>query len=160
MFSLARALLSPGSAEDLSSLFAWLIDTMARSDSSRACASAVWLCAFADRPPSLAGRGAPEVSRFSCRLFLGVRGFSDYAGPTARSRYREQPCCLPPIRRASASWFCVFRSSIARPTDTPVYASSDISRCLLQDGGPRWSRCLLSCRTLSFLTTCRFIPAH
>src|SRR5271155_1550893 len=27
MFSLARALLSPGSAEDLSSLFAWLIDT-------------------------------------------------------------------------------------------------------------------------------------
>jgi hypothetical protein len=86
MFSLARALLSPGSAEDLSSLFAWLIDTMARSDSSRACASAVWLCAFADRPPSLAGRGAPEVSRFSCMLFLGVRGFSDYAGPSARSR--------------------------------------------------------------------------
>src|SRR5271155_1621205 len=90
MFSLARALLSPGSAEDRSSLFAWFIDTMARSDSSRACASAVWLWAFADRPPSLAGRGAPEVSRFSCRLFLGVRGFSDYAGPTARSRYREQ----------------------------------------------------------------------
>ena len=45
----------------------------------------------------------------------------------------KQPCCLPPIRRESASWFCVFRSSIARPTDTPVYASSDISRCLLQD---------------------------
>src|ERR1700730_10941505 len=43
----------------------------------------------------------------------------------------KQPCCLPPIRRESASWFCVFRSSIARPTDTPVYASSDISRCLL-----------------------------
>src|SRR5271169_3163867 len=59
---------------------------MARSDSSRACASAVWLCAFADRPPALAGRGAPEVSRFSCMLFLGVRGFPDYAGPSARSR--------------------------------------------------------------------------
>src|SRR5271163_1616520 len=72
----------------------------------------------------------------------------------------KQPCCLPPIRRESASWFCVFRSSIARPTDTPVYASSNTSRCHLQDGGPRWSRCLLSCRTLSFLTTCRFIPAH
>src|SRR5271156_5823247 len=86
MFSLARALLSPGSAEDLSSLFAWLIDTMARSDSSRACVSAVWPWAFADRPPSLAGRGAPEVSRFSCMSFLGVRGFSDYAGPSARSR--------------------------------------------------------------------------
>jgi hypothetical protein len=80
------------------------------------------------------GRGAPEVSRFSCMLFLSVRGFFDYAGPTARSRLaRKQPWCLPPIRRESASWFCVFRSSIARPTDTPVYASSDISRCLLQD---------------------------
>jgi hypothetical protein len=86
MFSLARALLSPGSAEDRSSLFAWFIDTMARSDSSRACASAVWLCTFADRPRSLAGRGALEVSRFSCMLFFSVRGFFDYAGPSARSR--------------------------------------------------------------------------
>ena len=86
MFSLVRALFSPASAEDRSSLFGWFIDTMARSDSSRACASAVWLCAFADRPRSLAGRGAPEVSRFSCMLFLSVRGFSDYAGPSDRSR--------------------------------------------------------------------------
>src|ERR1700691_212096 len=72
MFSLARALFSPGSAEDCSSLFVWFIDSMARSDSSRACASALWLWAFADRPRSLAGRGAPEVSRFSCMLFLSV----------------------------------------------------------------------------------------
>jgi hypothetical protein len=86
MFSLARALFSPDSAGDCSSLFVWFIDTMARSDSSRACASAVWLWAFGDRPPSLSGRGAPEVSRFSCLLFLSVRGFLDYAGPTARSR--------------------------------------------------------------------------
>jgi hypothetical protein len=75
MFSLARALFSPGSAEDRSSLFVWFIDNMARSDSSEACASAVWLYAFADRPRSLSGRGAPEVSRFSCMLFLSVRGF-------------------------------------------------------------------------------------
>jgi hypothetical protein len=86
MFSLARALFSPDSAENRSSLFVRFIDNMARSDSSRACASAVWLGAFADRPRSLSGRGAPEVSRFSCMLFLSVRGFLDYAGPTARSR--------------------------------------------------------------------------
>jgi len=43
MFSLARTLFSPGSAEDRSSLFVWFIDSMARSDSSRACTSAVWL---------------------------------------------------------------------------------------------------------------------
>ena len=92
MFSLARALFSPASAEDRSSLFGWFIDSMARSDSSRACASAVWLLAFADRPRALAGRGAPEVSRFSCMLFLGVRGFLDYAGPTARSRFIANSC--------------------------------------------------------------------
>jgi len=41
----------------------------------------------------------------------------------------------------------------------PVHASSDTSRCLPQDSERRWSRCLLSCRTLSFPTTCRFNPA-
>src|SRR5712664_2614863 len=89
MFSLAHALFSPGSAEDRSSLFVWFFDSMARSDSSGVCVSAVWFCTFADRPRSLLGRGAPEVSRFSCMLFLSVRGFFDYAGPTARSRYRD-----------------------------------------------------------------------
>src|ERR1035437_9061854 len=34
----------------------------------------------------------------------------------------------------------VFRSSIARPTDTPIYASTSTSRCSLQDSGPRWIR--------------------
>src|ERR1700730_6910010 len=86
MFSLARTLFSPGSAEDRSSLFVWFIDSMVQSDSSRACASAFWICAFADRPRSLSGRGAPDASRFSCMLFLSVGGLYDYAGPTARSR--------------------------------------------------------------------------
>ena len=63
--------------------------SMARSDSSGACVSALWLCTFADRPRSFSGRGTPEVSRFSCMLFLSVRGFSDYAGPTARSRLSQ-----------------------------------------------------------------------
>ena len=34
-----------------------------------------------------------------------------------------------------------FRSSMARPTDTFVYASSDTSRCRLQDSRPGWIRC-------------------
>src|SRR5229473_4742270 len=34
-----------------------------------------------------------------------------------------------------------FRSSIARPTDTSVYASSDASRHRLQDSRPGWIRC-------------------
>jgi hypothetical protein len=35
---------------------------------------------------------------FSCMLFLSVRGFSDYAGPTVHSRLAWLPCCLPPTR--------------------------------------------------------------
>src|SRR5258707_14929628 len=31
-------------------------------------------------------------------LFLSVRGFLDYAGPTVHSRLAWPPCCLPPTR--------------------------------------------------------------
>src|SRR6202011_6111592 len=31
-------------------------------------------------------------------LFLSVRGFLDYAGPTVHSRFAWLPCCLPPTR--------------------------------------------------------------
>src|SRR6266850_8211857 len=31
-------------------------------------------------------------------LFLSVRGFLDYAGPTVHSRLAWLPCCLPPTR--------------------------------------------------------------
>src|ERR1700678_4547462 len=58
MFSLARTLFSPGSAEDRSSLFVWFIDTMARSDSSRACVS----CGFAPSQTGLFPCG-PRRSR-------------------------------------------------------------------------------------------------
>ena len=34
-----------------------------------------------------------------------------------------------------------FRSSIARPTDTSIYASSATSRCRSQDSRPGWIRC-------------------
>ena len=98
MFSLARALPSPTSAEDRSSLFGWFIGTTAQSDSSGACMLALWLWAFANRSRSWLDRDAPEVSRFSCMLFLSVRGFLDYAEPAGRSRsLRGQLCCLPSI---------------------------------------------------------------
>jgi hypothetical protein len=79
MFSLAHALPSPISAEDGSSLFDRFTGITAWSDSSGACLSAVRRIAFSDRSRSWLDREAPEVSRFSCMLFLSVRGFSDYA---------------------------------------------------------------------------------
>src|SRR5713101_7619111 len=105
MFSLACALPSPISAEDCSPLFDWFISTMTQSDSSGTCAPALWLWAFADRPRSWWDRGAPEVSRFSCMLFLSVRGFSDYAGPTGHSRL-TRPFVLPsPVRQRVSALF-------------------------------------------------------
>ena len=76
MFSLGRGLPSPASAEACASLFGWFIGTSPRSDSSAAFMTALWLCAFAVRPAESAG--TTEVSRFSCMLFLGVPGVSDY----------------------------------------------------------------------------------
>ena len=120
MFSLARALPSPTSAEDCSSLFGWFIGTTARSDSSGACVLALWLWAFANRSRSWSDRDAPEVSRFSCMLFLSVRGFLDYAGPTDHSRPNAAShFAFLPLGTESAPCSSVFRSSIARPTDTP-----------------------------------------
>src|ERR1019366_4101751 len=104
MFSLARALLSPVSAEDRSSLFVWFIDTMARSESSRACASAVWLWAFADRPHFPFGprrsRGLPVLVHVVSQRarVLRLRRTDCSLASSAK-----QPCCLPPIRRESAS---------------------------------------------------------
>src|SRR5260370_16041655 len=75
-------------------------------------------------------------------LFLSVRGFLDYAEPAGHSRsLRSQPCCLPPLGIGSASLINPFRSSIARPTDALVYASTETSRSPPQDSGSGWSRC-------------------
>jgi len=133
MFSLAHALFSPGSAEDCSSLFVWCSDTRARSDSSRACASAWWLCAFADRPGSLAGRGAPEVSRFSCLLFLRrARGLRLRRTDGSLAFIANHRGAFLHQERVGILVLC-FSKLNTRPTDTPVYASSDNSRCHLQD---------------------------
>jgi hypothetical protein len=73
--------------------------------------------AFADRSSSL-HEGALEISRFSCMLFLGVRGFSDYAGPNSHSR--ESVAAVLPSSISERSRHpdpSAFRSSIARPTD-------------------------------------------
>src|SRR5262249_1379215 len=51
----------------------------------------------------LSGRGTPEVSRFSCMLFLSVRGFSDYAGPPARSRLSQTVVLPSATKKVSAS---------------------------------------------------------
>ena len=82
MFSSVRALPSPASAEGCCpSLFGWFTGTTAQSDFSCTFMSAVRFMAFADRSWSV-DQDVQEISRFSCMLFLSVRGFLDYAGPS------------------------------------------------------------------------------
>lgn len=57
--------------------FESIIGTTPLSDSSPPFTSVVRPYAFTDRP-DLSGNG--EVSRFSCMLFLRVRGVYDYGG--------------------------------------------------------------------------------
>jgi hypothetical protein len=52
-----------------------------------------------------------------------------------------------------------FRSSIARPTNTSVYASTSTSGAARKTRGQDGFATLLSCRALSSPTTCRFSPA-
>jgi len=73
MFSFIYALPSPASAAAIAALFGWFTGTTAQSDFSSTCMSAVRHRAFAGRP-SPSGEGALEISRFSCMLFLSVRG--------------------------------------------------------------------------------------
>src|SRR6266498_3563694 len=86
MFSLVRALSSPASAGNDSPFFGWFIGNTARSDPSSTYMSALWFITFADRSRPWLVRDVKEVSRFSCMLFLDVRGFLDYAGPVGRWR--------------------------------------------------------------------------
>src|SRR5215471_18503850 len=97
MFSLAHALPSPASAEENSSLFGWFIGSMAWSDSSEACMPALRLWTFSGRPRSGFERGTPEVSRFSCMLFLSVRRFFDCAGPADHSRLSRSTVLPSPL---------------------------------------------------------------
>jgi len=63
-------------------------------------------------------RRAGDLSRFSCMLFLSVRGLLDYAGPTAT---RADVAAVLPSSISERSRHpdpSAFRSSIARPTGT------------------------------------------
>src|SRR5260370_28208317 len=87
-------------------------------------------------------------------LFLSVRRFSDYAGPASHSRLAWLPYCLPPLGTESASGPSAFRSSIARPPNTSVYALTYTSHVACKTRVQDEFAVLLSRRALSSPTTC------
>jgi hypothetical protein len=64
--------------------------------------SAVRFMAFADRSWSV-DQDVQEISRFSCMLFLSVRGFLDYAGPNNPLATSVVAVLPPPLGTESAS---------------------------------------------------------
>ena len=160
MFSLVCALPSPASAEGCPSLFGWFTGTTAQSDFSSTCMSALWLMAFADRPCSTDQGAAGDLPVLVHVVSQRARVLR-LRRTDSHSRLTWLPCCLPPTRTGSRHPdLSAFRSSIARPTDASVYASTAhlaMSPARLE---VRMDSLLLSCRALSSPTTCRFIPAH
>ena len=129
---------------------------MPQCDSSQTCTRAVWpKPSPADLLPSWAA-GVSEVSRFSCMKFLGVLGFFDYAGLSRNSRYRSSPCCLPRMLTASASGLYLFGAQSPTPTILHLRFAGSLT-VAAQDSRPSGSL-LLSCKTLSSPTSCRFSP--
>ena len=98
-------------ADRLAAIVANSLDTQAKTqDLARQ--------AFADRSCSFE-QDVREISRFSCMLFLSVRGFSDYAGPNRHSRNSVAAVLPSSISEGSRHPDpSAFRSSIARPTGT------------------------------------------
>ncbi len=131
---------------------------MPLSDSSPTYMRAVW-----PKPSPAVLRltfaaGVCEVSRFSCMKFLGVSGVFDYAGLSRDSRYRSRSCCLPRITKTSASGLHLFEARSPTPP-IPCLRFAGSLAVAAQDSAPGGSL-LLSCKTLSFSTSCRFSPAH
>src|SRR6516164_6181534 len=123
MFSFICALPSPASAAACAALFGRFTGNTAQSDFSGAYTSAVRPEAFADRPSPTA-EGALEISRFSCMLFLSVRGLSRLrrtGQPLADNATAVLPssCSLgsrhPDLR--------FFEAQSPRPPMPPAYAS-------------------------------------
>src|SRR6202163_2014907 len=139
MFSLIPGLPSPTSASGCPLLFGWFIGTIPESDSSETCLSAVWHNAFSDRsrlcePRSF--RGLPVlvhvVSQRVRVLRLRRADLPLAINATGRVAFPSRETVGDPGSQT-------FRSSIARPTDALVYASTETSRRQSQDSGSRWS---------------------
>src|SRR5215471_2215830 len=114
--------------------------------------------AFADRSWST-DQDVQEISRFSCMLFLSVRGFLDYAGPCKPLAIAWLLCCLPPLGTESASCSIGF-SKLNSPAHRYL--------CLRFKRHLAMSPARLKARMDSLLSfpvglfhppTCRFIPA-
>ncbi len=99
-------------------------------------------------------RGLPVLVHAVAQRAWGLR----LRGITRRLALSVGACVAFPLRKQGRHPDLWFSQLDTLPTDTSVYASTAASRLPPQDSRPGGSL-LLSCKTLSFSTACRFIPA-
>jgi len=127
--------------------------------------------ARAEAPASASGSGTRRPAR---SMGTAPPSWQEAYMSQVDTQYRQSP---PPsvLRRSffrpeTAATACAivtvsasqsaFSKLNTRPTDAAVYASRTSLRRDTQNSRSGWNRYLLSCKTLSFSTSCRFIPAH
>lgn len=156
VFSLANGLPSTPSAGDSSLLFGCFAGTMPLYDSSLPCTRDLPLIAFSLRPAALLA-GGRQVSRFSRRKFLCMPGVSDSAGSPRAHVYRAPAVLLSGGPTPSASCITHFEALYpACRSPCPTLQARPHNRARMARG--QSGSLLLLCTTLSFATSCRFIP--
>src|SRR5437899_8757290 len=95
----------------------------------------------------------------SAQKFPNVLGVFDYAGTEHGSRPTAMPRVAFPIYPQGRRPECSFRSSIAQPAGSAVYASAHTSRCAPQDSRPEWFATPSSVRLFHPLLSAG-LPAH
>ena len=140
-----------------SPLFGSFIGTTAQSDSSVPFAPVIRQFAFSGRSAPLPQPDSSEVSRFSYMKFPSVPGST-----TTQGSWHPRACaCLdvafPFTQQGRRPGLC-FRSSIPCPP-VPLFTLHALPRGSVCETRGQDGSLLLSCETLSFSTSCRFIPA-
>ena len=114
--------------------------------------------AFADRS-CCASQDVQELSRFSCMLFLSVRGFLDYPGPNQPLAFNVV-VVLPSSSRNGVGilYQRLFEAQQPRPLIPLSTLQATPRDAACKTPGQDGFATLLSCRALSSPTTRRFIP--
>src|ERR1039457_816500 len=131
--------------------------TTPKSDSWPACLWVFWPWPSPTGLPPDCAADADQVSRFSCMMFPDVRGVFDCAGSYEDFVLAPPLVWSSPFVIGSTPWsFSFIAQYPACPCPCLRFAlslSADGARLGVMMGH-------YSCKTLSFSTSCRFIPAH
>src|ERR1035437_1930431 len=156
-FSLVSGLPSGLSAVGCPPWFEPFLGTTPESDSWPACLWVFWPWPSTTGLPPDCAADADQVSRFSCMMFPDVRGVFDCAGSRWDFVLAPPLVWSSPFVIGSTPWsFSFIAQYPACPCPCLRFAlslSADGARLGVMMGH-------YSCKTLSFSTSCRFIPAH